>query len=60
VLPTRKPRRLVGRNVVTEFIAAGGRPGSKGTALSQIKDGRTMGSADPELPRPDSRRRTNS
>jgi hypothetical protein len=29
-----------------------GRPGSKGTALAQIEDGRTMGSTDPELPRP--------
>jgi hypothetical protein len=33
---TRKPRRLFGRNVVAEFIAAGGGP----EALSQIEDGR--------------------
>ena len=56
MFPTRKPGRLVGRNVVTEFIAAG-EAGSKGTALTQIEDGRTMGSTDPELPRPGSRRR---
>src|ERR1700733_4850098 len=36
-----------------------GRPGSKGTALAQIEDGRTMGSTDPELPLPGGRRRAN-
>ena len=36
-----------------------GWPGSKRTALAQIEDGRTMGSTDPELPRPGSRRRAN-
>jgi hypothetical protein len=50
VLATRKPRRVVGRKVVTEFMAAGGAPGSKGTALAQIVGGRTMGSIDSAIP----------
>src|SRR6202042_636716 len=33
------------------------RPGCKGMALAQIEDGRTMGSTDPELPRPGRGRR---
>jgi hypothetical protein len=47
VLPTRKPRRLVGRNVVTEFIAAGGGPEARERLLRRL---RTEGRWDPQIP----------
>jgi hypothetical protein len=47
VLPTRKPRRLVGRNVVTEFIAAGG---GRGARERLLRRSRTEGLWDPQIP----------
>jgi hypothetical protein len=47
VLPTRKPRRLVGRNVVTEFIAAGGGPEARERLLRKL---RTEERWDPQIP----------
>jgi hypothetical protein len=47
VLPTRKPRRLVRRNVVIEFIAAGGGPEARERLLRRL---RTEGRWDPQIP----------
>jgi hypothetical protein len=47
VLPPRKPRHLVGRNVVTEFIAAGGAPEARERLLRRL---RTEGRWDPQIP----------
>ena len=56
---TRKPRRLFGRNVVAEFIVAGGGPEARERLLRSL---RTEGQWDPQIPnfpRPGSRRRVN-
>jgi hypothetical protein len=47
VLPTRKPRRLVGQNVVTEFMAAGRGPNAREWLLRRL---RTEGLWDPQIP----------
>jgi hypothetical protein len=47
VLPTRKPRRLIGRNVVTEFIAAGG---GREARERLLRRSRTEGLWDPQIP----------
>jgi hypothetical protein len=44
---TRKPRRLFGRNVVAEFIAAGGGPEARERLLRSL---RTEGQWDPQIP----------
>ena len=44
---TRKPRRLFGRNVVAEFIAAGGGPEARERLLRRL---RTEGQWDPQIP----------
>jgi len=44
---TRKPRRLFGRNVVAEFIAAGGGPEARERLLRGL---RTEGQWDPQVP----------
>ena len=43
----RKPRRLFGRNVVAEFIAAGGGPEARERLLRSL---RTEGQWDPQIP----------
>jgi hypothetical protein len=49
---TRKPRRLFGRNVVAEFIAAGGGAEAREWLLRRLRTEGQWGSTDPELPRP--------
>jgi hypothetical protein len=49
---TRKPRRLFGRNVVAEFIAAGGGPEAREWLLRRLRTGGQWDPTDPELPRP--------
>ena len=44
---TRKPRRLFGRNVVAEFIVAGGGPEARERLLRSL---RTEGQWDPQIP----------
>ena len=44
---TRKPRRLFGRDVVAEFIAAGGGPEARERLLRRL---RTEGQWDPQIP----------
>ena len=44
---TRNPRRLFGRNVVAEFIAAGGGPEARERLLRSL---RTEGQWDPQIP----------
>ena len=44
---TRKPRRLFGRNVVAEFIAAVGGPEARERLLRSL---RTEGQSDPQIP----------
>ena len=44
---TREPHRLFGRNVVAEFIAAGGGPEARERLLRRL---RTEGQWDPQIP----------
>jgi hypothetical protein len=49
---TRKPRRLFERNVVAEFIAAGGGPEAREWLLRRLRTEGQWEPTDPELPRP--------
>jgi hypothetical protein len=48
---TREPHRLFGRNVVAEFIAAGGGPEARERLLRRLRTEGQWDPTDPELPR---------